>query len=91
MRTMLAFSAVGLMISSAALAQDAAAPVPVKKKDDGSKVVCKTEQFVGSIIPRRICKTKAEWEAAAENSQHYLDEKRRLGVDQQSIRGRSGG
>ena len=91
MRTLLAFSAAGLMISSAALAQDAAAPAPAKKKDDGSKVVCKTEQFVGSVIPRRICKTKAEWEAAADNSQQYLDEKRRLGVDQQSIRGRSGG
>jgi hypothetical protein len=89
MRTLLV-AAVGLMISSAASAQDAA-PEPVKKKDNGSKVVCKTEQFVGSVIPRRICKTKAEWEAAADNSKQYLDEKRRLGVDQQSIRGRSGG
>ena len=88
MRTTLALSAFGLIFSTAALAEG---QEPAKKKDDGSKVVCKTEQFVGSVNPRRICKTKAEWEAAAQNSQQYLDEKRRLGVDQQSVRGPVGG
>jgi hypothetical protein len=94
MRILLALSAVAL-VSTAAIAQDTtapAAPAPAKKKvDDGDKIICKREQFVGSVIPRKICHTKAEWQAAEEASHDFLDEKRRMGVDQQSIRGRSGG
>ena len=36
------------------------------------KLVCKTERFVGSNIPSRVCKTKAEWD------QGKIDAKRSL-------------
>jgi hypothetical protein len=40
--------------------------------DPKAKIVCKTERFVGSNIPSRVCKTKGEWE------QGKIDAKRSL-------------
>jgi hypothetical protein len=80
---MLAASAV--LVSSAALADK-----KDQKKDDSQKVVCKTEQFVGSMIPRRICKTKAQWEQGEYDAQRALDQ-RRLPVDPISLTPHTGG
>lgn len=49
-----------LMLSSAAIAHpdDAAS-----KKDDGEKLICKREVPTGSIMAKRTCHTKAQWDA----------------------------
>jgi hypothetical protein len=60
MRLLLTLGAVSVLISGSAWAESKEAT----KKNDGDKIVCKTEQFVGSMIPRRVCLKKSEWEAA---------------------------
>ncbi len=71
------------LASTAAQAQtaptDAAPPKPAVK----DKKICRTEDDTGSIVPKRVCHTKAEWEAinaqtqdntnndAMRRSQHY--------------------
>ncbi len=39
-----------------------------KKQDKGERKVCKPEQDSTSRIPRKICKTKAEWDQGAKSS-----------------------
>ena len=57
-------SVVAFVAMSAAQAGDAAAtavsnpPPPAKEKK-----VCRTDNLIGSIIPKRVCKTRAEWAA----------------------------
>ena len=63
---------VALLTPQIALADPSQAP-PAPKKENGERKICVTEEFVGSMIPSRICKTKAEWDAARENSEHELD------------------
>jgi hypothetical protein len=37
------------------------------------KIVCKTQRFVGSNIPSRVCKTKGEWEQARIDAKRSLN------------------
>lgn len=96
MRLMIAVAAFGLLAAAPAIAQvaaPAAAPATAQqppKKADGRKIVCKTDDFVGSLIPRRICKTRAEWEERAYQAKNALD-RRRLPVSPVSIAGAHGG
>lgn len=62
----------------AATAQPSAAPSTA-----ASKMICKREIATGSVMPKRTCKTQAEWEAITAASKDSLD--RRLNND------RSGG
>lgn len=68
--------AVAVVSASGASAKDAATETTAveaaaKPKE---KMVCKTERFVGSHIPSRICKTKAEWEQAKIDAKRSLDD-----------------
>jgi len=46
-------------------------PQPAAKKE---KMICKSDDFVGSRIPRRICKTEAEWQACKESAKDTMNE-----------------
>jgi hypothetical protein len=46
------------------------------KPKDVDKLVCKSEQFVGSNIRRRICKTQGEWDQGAVDARNALDTRR---------------
>jgi predicted secreted protein len=52
------------VVAMPAVAQNAPAPAaqaaPVKEKK-----ICRTETNTGSIMPRRTCKTQAEWDQLA--------------------------
>lgn len=90
MRTFLGFVAiVGLIGTNAGAAVD---PPPAAKKpiDPQQKIVCKTEDFVGSIIPRRICKTKADWDEGAIDAKAALDQQR-LETNPAKLSGGGGG
>jgi len=50
------------------------------KKDPSQQIICKDDTYVGSHIPSRVCKTRAEWDEAEKQSQHYLDTARMLPV-----------
>jgi hypothetical protein len=41
-----------------AAAAPAAPAAPVKEKK-----ICRSEEVTGSIMPKRVCRTKAEWDA----------------------------
>ena len=43
------------------------------KIPDADKKMCKTEAATGSIIPKRICRTKGEWEAMRARSLANLE------------------
>ena len=34
-------------------------PAPAVKE----RKVCRTDQLIGSMVPRRVCKTRSEWDA----------------------------
>jgi len=58
-------------ISGPALASDnpsgAADPAKSEKK------ICKNEAKTGSIMPKRVCRTKAEWDQLSEQGKADLD------------------
>ena len=60
-----------IMVASTAAAADN--QDPAKKKDDSQKVVCKTEDVVGSMIPKRVCMTRENWEKRRADEKAYLD------------------
>jgi invasion protein IalB len=39
---------------------------PPKPKKDPNRVVCEEASDTGSVIPKRVCHTQAEWDARAE-------------------------
>jgi hypothetical protein len=58
MRIMLVLAGAAVLISVAAIAEKPESA----KKDDSQKIICKTEEYVGSLIPKRVCMTRADWE-----------------------------
>lgn len=48
---------------------DSVSPKPAVKE----KKLCRTEDDTGSIVPKRICHTKAEWEAIAAQEQNAVN------------------
>lgn len=85
----------GLVVTAVLIATSASAaadPPPAAKKpvDPQQKIVCKTEDFVGSMIPRRICKTKADWDEGAIDAKAALDQGR-LKTDPVKLSGGGGG
>ena len=41
---------------------------------DADMPVCKTERPMGSLIPKRVCKTAAQWEAEREQSRKMIQD-----------------
>jgi len=87
MRALMALAAASVLISATARADE---PKDAAKKDDGDKIVCKREQFVGSVIPRRICMKKSDWEQGEINAKETMD-KRQMRADPVSLSGANGG
>ena len=56
-----------------ASAQESAdASQPATEKPAKEKKICKTDVGTGSIMPKRTCRTKAEWDALTEQSKGNL-------------------
>jgi hypothetical protein len=83
MRVAILCAAATALLASAAVAGDDPQP---KKVADATKIVCRTEQVVGSKIPKRICLTRQQWDQIKENSQEAL-EKRSLWQGEKTIPG----
>ena len=62
------------LISGAAVANPAG---KAKKSDPNTDTVCKTQSFVGSRIPERICKTRGEWDQGRKDAQEIVETKAR--------------
>ena len=63
-----------LLFAAAAASQPPACnPQAAENPPKKEKRICKTDNFVGSHIPRRICKTEAEWEAGKQGAKDTLD------------------
>jgi len=69
-------SLIYLLVSAAVAQADvpAAPAAPAATKAKGDKVICKSDSFVGSKIPRRICKTQSEWDQGREGAKDTLNE-----------------
>jgi hypothetical protein len=82
MRIVLCISAalVSAMLAAPAVAADPQQQQQLQKpkKDPSQQIVCQDDTYVGSHIPQRVCKTRAEWDEAAKQSQQYLDRARVL-------------
>ena len=76
MRELATIATAVAILSSGAAAADNPQQASKGEKDPQQRIVCITEQTVGSIIPRRICKTKADWEQGAIDAKAALDQKR---------------
>lgn len=74
------------LLTGPVFAADPQQPQQAKpKKDPNQQIICKDDTYVGSHIPSRVCKTRAEWDEAEKESQGYLDRERRLNVDAKSL------
>ena len=64
-----------LFVASMAAAVIAAQGTQAPASDDSQKKVCKRVETTGTILPKRDCRTKAEWaaiaEANAKNAERY--------------------
>ncbi len=60
-------------------AATAAAPPAdlAKKKDDPDQMVCRKEQVVGSLLPNRVCMTRAQWTDYMNQSRKGLESQQR--------------
>jgi len=71
MRILLALGMVGLAIPAAAAEDKAPSPANPEKK------ICRHEDVIGSVIPARICLTRAEWQQLgdyyARRDQSFID------------------
>jgi hypothetical protein len=70
MRIVFALAGATLLASAPAFADDLTAK---PKQNDGEKVICHSEQIVGSHLSERVCRTKSEWDAARSNDKNMLD------------------
>jgi predicted secreted protein len=79
----LAAGAIAFSISAAAFAQQsvpapaaatapAAAPQAAKPKPPKERVICETEQVLGSLLPRHLCMTESQWDAAREGARRAV-------------------
>nr|WP_250890117.1 hypothetical protein [Sphingobium nicotianae] len=49
------------------------APSDKSQSNDGEKKVCRSDTTTGSIMPKRICRTRAEWAAIDAQGQRNLE------------------
>jgi hypothetical protein len=60
--------------AQAASAPAAAATTAAAAPAEADKMICKSERPMGSLIPKRICKTAAQWDAEREQSRKMLQD-----------------
>jgi hypothetical protein len=60
-----------------ASAQDAGTSQPAEKPVKEKKI-CKSDTGTGSIMPKRTCRTKAEWAALTEQSKGNLERSQKV-------------
>ena len=92
MRLMLIMATAAIAISSAgaaAFAQSASAAAP--KPDDGQKIVCKSQRFIGSHMSERVCKPRSDWAEGTERTKRWLDKNNGKLFNDQLIKGEGGG
>jgi hypothetical protein len=51
----------------------AASPQPAQQPPKKEKMICKSESFVGSRVPKRICMTESEWQAGRQGAKDTMD------------------
>lgn len=64
----LLFFAVSLLAASPEASAAAPAPAPAKEK-----MICRDDPETGSLIPKRICHTKAQWQEIYKAGQQNVD------------------
>jgi hypothetical protein len=56
-------SVVAFLAASTAQAAEPPSPAPATQTPPAKeKKICRTDQLIGSMIPKRVCKTKLEWD-----------------------------
>jgi hypothetical protein len=75
MRLIFAFAAAGLIASGGSAAGN---PDQKKPADPDQKLICKTDYFVGSKIPKRVCLTRAQWEQGEQDGKDALERRSRF-------------
>jgi hypothetical protein len=79
-------------LGSAAPVSDAGvAGAASRNKDDGQKIVCKSQRFVGSHLSERVCKTQSEWANGSTRDKGWLDKNNGTLLNDQLIKGEGGG
>lgn len=74
---MIRILSLAVMLAAAPAASYAAAPDKASAdKPDTEKKICKRETATGSIMSRRICHTKVEWDQLAAQGKADLDRTR---------------
>ena len=68
----LAFIAMAAAMPASA-EEGAQTPQPTAEKPAKEKKLCKSEVGTGTIMPKRTCRTKAEWDALTEQSKGNLE------------------
>jgi Spy/CpxP family protein refolding chaperone len=70
----------GLLLAAALIGTSAAAadkPDAKNPVNPGDKIICKSDTFVGSKIPKRVCLTRSQWEQGEQDGKDALDSQRR--------------
>lgn len=67
-------SAVSAAPAASAASTPAAKTAAAGAAADQDRVVCRTERPMGSLIPKRICKTVAQWDAERESSRKMMQD-----------------
>ena len=88
----LALAACMLALAVSATAADPPASQPAAAKtaasDDLDKIVCKSEQVLGSRIPgRKVCHTQRDWNQMHEDSRRNTDDSQNRGDQMTPLRG----
>jgi hypothetical protein len=78
--SMLAVLAAAAPEAAPATAAQAPAPAVAKAKEDK---ICKTEEVTGSRFPKKVCYSKAEYEAKRQLDQQHLRESQSVGLQHQ--------
>ena len=70
-----------LVVSAFALSACASDSGATVASNDPNRTICRTEPDTGSRIPKRTCKTAAEWERIAEENRQAKRDLRRSTVE----------
>jgi len=77
MRLMLLAAVCGLSLTVPAAAQDSSTAAPAKPAKE--KKICHLDTGTGSIVPKRVCHTRAEWaeieKQNANSTDRYTDQR----------------
>jgi hypothetical protein len=74
-----------MLAAAPAVSYAAASDKASSDKPDTEKKICKRETTTGSIMSRRICHTRAEWEAMTAQSKSDLQKVRNIELTHQQV------